>query len=1511
MAKVVAFEIVINGVRQSITDVSQLDSTLQQLINTHKFLTKGTQLYADNERAISKLLVQKNKYLAAEQREQESLSKKAQKAAAANAYEKGSVIELKLRLAELTAQYNSLGKAQSSVSGRKMANEIKILTSEIQNQTKALKVHYTNLSDYRAGLNQLSTSLFSVFSGDQAGILKAGAGGFFNSIASATIGNLPVAAIQLAGSLANLAGEAVKFNAEVADSQADVAKNANLTVAQVQALSEELIRLDTRTTLEGLLNIGDALGKLGIEVTPQVIASMDKLNIALSDEFGNNPEKIATVVGKLKILFSEFNQSKPEDAYLKIGNALNKLAATGAATAPVMAEFSTRIAGTTGVYGLAASEILGVSATLEELGTTAYRGAGAFGRFIKQITSDTDNFSKTLGITPEVVQRFTGSLISFSDLVNKDVATAYKTVLGRINELNLSNTDLAAVYKQLHIVGVGEIEVVSKLATNYGHLTGRISDASKALGNADSIMQEFAKKNNSLAGEVAKLGNNLQEAFLSSSLANGLTKILSGVNSYFNTVKSAADSLTDEQIKINELGLAILDLNGKRDEQIRKISDLKTIYPEYFSQIDTEKAETALVLQEILKVTNNRDKQNAAIAKFKLEHPTYLKALQSDTSESAKLVLKILDLNTNNDERNSLITQLTNSYPSFFDKLKQELDLTNKLKSSLDEVNNAYSLRREITRSQELLFGDLPKRIKGLQNLVLEEKAFLRAFVTDITVKSPQLGLKPSQSIDERVAFLASLDRTQLKKAGASTKDIATFRGIVNNLATRQAELDKLQNEFKNKQLSFNNELENNYSSQIQRVDAIQKVLTNSVAEFEKEADVLEKARASKNFKQEADAKARLTTLSANVKTFLNEASVKALKDIENPQGRIAEVLSSLDEATNKIAAIEGRVKAASKSLQSPDSEAISVDTKKSKNPRPPSENPFLNAFAEAQRQEKDFNRKQQELRGKFDREADENKAKSIELSRKREKDLAQKVFDEKVSEIQSQYTKLELEQQQADEKFAKAIKAGQDYLSELKRKRLPDNEGIAAKVKELTDERAKYLEESAVKLEEVFKASGIAITELYAAFKQKKVEIDEKYDKALLKDLLDFTQTNLLEATNRLNEDFTDKLEKSAQQRLEKTQDILASNLNPRRKKAALLKADRESDAQEIRLRIDNYEQILNQELNRLGAFQQSTALNSKFPSIFPVVPQDEVEKQVKRVENVRRHLTAAKRQAAEKDVTIQRSLLAEEENGTKRIVQLRNTALELLDRYAQFELQIIRNNAEAAYNAKVEFLDREFAYKQRIYKDDADNLARIEKNRKEEQKRLDREYAIERQKIAIKEAEINTALSIIKVYATSPDPVSATIIAAGELILLREQIKAIRSQKFAEGGYTGKGFGFRDETGEQPVGVVHDGEYVMSKKMLRTRKGAILAQEAEKLRKGLGFSGNTTYLYADGGFVGQTPYLVNNTSVVVIDDSAVNLLASRVHDAVMQGSYRGTADGNEYANRLRERKSLSINKI
>jgi hypothetical protein len=85
--------------------------------------------------------------------------------------------------------------------------------------------------------------------------------------------------------------------------------------------------------------------------------------------------------------------------------------------------------------------------------------------------------------------------------------------------------------------------------------------------------------------------------------------------------------------------------------------------------------------------------------------------------------------------------------------------------------------------------------------------------------------------------------------------------------------------------------------------------------------------------------------------------------------------------------------------------------------------------------------------------------------------------------------------------------------------------------------------------------------------------------------------------------------------------------------------------------------------------------------------------------------------------------------------------------------------------------------------------------------------------------------------------------------------QIAAISRQSFpasfAEGGYTGSGFGSPDSSGFKQAGVVHEGEYVVPKNVLESQRGASLVGALESMRtsRPQPFS---SIGFANGGFAG-----------------------------------------------------------
>jgi len=91
---------------------------------------------------------------------------------------------------------------------------------------------------------------------------------------------------------------------------------------------------------------------------------------------------------------------------------------------------------------------------------------------------------------------------------------------------------------------------------------------------------------------------------------------------------------------------------------------------------------------------------------------------------------------------------------------------------------------------------------------------------------------------------------------------------------------------------------------------------------------------------------------------------------------------------------------------------------------------------------------------------------------------------------------------------------------------------------------------------------------------------------------------------------------------------------------------------------------------------------------------------------------------------------------------------------------------------------------------------------------------------------------------------PILAALVTAKGLLNVKK-IVSIPTPSFADGGFTGSGYGSPDSSGYKPAGIVHEGEYVIKKSMVDNPafSGIINTLENSRLKG-----------YADGGMVGRT---------------------------------------------------------
>jgi len=369
-------------------------------------------------------------------------------------------------------------------------------------------------------------------------------GGQFRSIGTAlTVGFSVPATLALK--------EVINSAVEFEDSLANVRKTTGATEKQLKSIGDELRKMseNTRTSAEELVGIATIGGQMGVAAEDVVsfTDAVDKANVALGDEFSGGAEEIATQLGTLRGLFSDIKTDNVSDDLLSVGNALNVLGSEGLATADYVTEASKRIAGISIPLGQTSGQVLGLSATMQELGVNVERGSTAVGNVLQTMATNTEDFAKVAGVSTQ----------EFANLVNTDINGAFLTVLDGINELNPSTTELATLLDELGLDGRGTSELFLKMAQNTDLLREKQDLASNSLLNTDSILSEFNIKNSTTAAELGKLRN----TFKNLSIEVG-SVVLPALRELVEQIKPVIESITETARKNPELVKTILTIAG-------------------------------------------------------------------------------------------------------------------------------------------------------------------------------------------------------------------------------------------------------------------------------------------------------------------------------------------------------------------------------------------------------------------------------------------------------------------------------------------------------------------------------------------------------------------------------------------------------------------------------------------------------------------------------------------------------------------------------------------------------------------------------------------------------------------------------------------------------------------------------------------------------------------------------------------------------------------------------------
>lgn len=294
-------------------------------------------------------------------------------------------------------------------------------------------------------------------------------------------------------------GNSVEAFAAMDHEMTNVQKYTGMTKDQVESLNEELKKMDTRTSREELNKLAQDAGRLGKSSEEDVLGfvrAADQINVAL-DDLG---EGATLTLSKLTGIFGDEAIYGTETALLKVGSVINELSQNCSASAPFIAEFTSRLGGVASQAHMNISQVMGFAAVLDTANAGLEASSTALSQIIVKLYKEPAKFANAAGMD---VKKFT-------ELVKTDANAALIELLDTMSK----SGDMSVLAPMLADMGVKGSEAVKTLTT----LAGRIDDvkaqqqaAAVAYAEGTSVTKEAAIQNGDYQAQLVKSKKALHE----------------------------------------------------------------------------------------------------------------------------------------------------------------------------------------------------------------------------------------------------------------------------------------------------------------------------------------------------------------------------------------------------------------------------------------------------------------------------------------------------------------------------------------------------------------------------------------------------------------------------------------------------------------------------------------------------------------------------------------------------------------------------------------------------------------------------------------------------------------------------------------------------------------------------------------------------------------------------------------------------------------------------------------
>ena len=308
--------------------------------------------------------------------------------------------------------------------------------------------------------------------------------------------------------LKNSITSVVNKNLEFSDQLADIQKTTGLSAENVASLSENINKIDTRTSVQELHSLAYEAGRLGIggggaDAVLGFVRAANQLKVALDEDLG---EDAIVQLAKMGDVMGTSKKMGVEQALLATGSAINELSQSSTASGKFIADYAQRLSGIATQAHLTTAELLGFAAASDATGQELEVSATAMNKFVVQMQTHYKTVAQAAGVNADTLHEM---------LTMGETADAVVMVLEALNQKG-GLSMLAPLMKDLGSDGARLTASLSTMASNVELVKQQLDIARKSFEEGISVTNEYNVKNENAAAIMERMRNSWEKMFVNS-----------------------------------------------------------------------------------------------------------------------------------------------------------------------------------------------------------------------------------------------------------------------------------------------------------------------------------------------------------------------------------------------------------------------------------------------------------------------------------------------------------------------------------------------------------------------------------------------------------------------------------------------------------------------------------------------------------------------------------------------------------------------------------------------------------------------------------------------------------------------------------------------------------------------------------------------------------------------------------------------------------------------------------